>query len=557
MSDEIPYRWTAQDVAAVPKIANPYGINPGEVFKATDDPPPNDKRWASRFEDGEEVNLPLRACRVTSMLTPFTVSGYKWIELPPEIQAPTIGALCQKLADLAPLFDYFTDFSSKAPKPETDAVAERKRQIARKLFCYWKNTHYRWAVLHSGQSPTTIDRAPETLPTAATGTRADGKVRVSGALRWVLVRDAVQNASGAPPNKPDNDDEHKVLTIVVKKAPQRVPLPPPKKFEGLRPELVDTLGRSFVDRLLGSPLAEANLMYGFRRDESAPQTLWEALENLGPSAVNFLVRMFKRMEGIDGSLTLWRQVKYIRNQWWGGSAGMKVVYRSPKDMRACLDGLLKPDARPTVARDKYLGSLEHQNGASVWLAPGGLNRLQESKLNESDQEPPDCNTWREVDKLADEAMHFCVDKADLHNEQTRRLAAVHQIDAEDMERTPSHDDIHIDWVSPVSGIEPGRNLCKYAPDISIGHWFQAMVGLGQPAFHFDIVRSNIELTQRASQRSAKASELADFQKRWDKVEWSFAVEGRSGHEKARPYAEESTRLMMASLPAVSPGPGRE
>ena len=534
---QIPYRWTAQDAAAARQtpaaIATPYGIDPAEVFASTGKAPPNDKRWASAFIDGESVSLPASACRLPWLLDQFSVPGHTWEEAPKDLQAATLGELCQKLADRSDKYAVFADFSSKAPAPATSearrTVAERKNLIAKKLFWYWGNTDYRWAVLHSGVSPATIDAAPETLPTQAKGT-ADA-VSVSGALTWVLAKEEARLPIGAPLNVPKADAEKKTTTIVVPKSGPLTALPPGSPLHDLHAELLDTLARSFVDRLAGLPLSGENLMYGFRRDEPPPPNLGVALMNLGPSAVNFLVRMFDRMRTIDGTFALWRQVKYIRNQWWGGSGGMKVIYYAPAAMRSLLDGLLKPSARPTVARDAYLGSLEHQSSASWKLAPKGV-----WKLNDADQEPPDCNTWREVDTLGSEAMHFCVDKGDLKGE----------------ERTLSHDDIHIDWVSPVDGIRKDKNQCTYALDTGATHWAQAMVGHNMPVFNFDVIQNGIENWRAQILRSTRAADFRDFVKRWQDVCWKLVVQGRAGHEKAQSYRDEILAMYESTLPDPPP-----
>src|SRR4051812_46033630 len=99
--DSIPYRWTAQDAlgmgATPPAIKNPYGVNPAELYVATSDLPPADKRWAKDFKDGEKVDLPSRICRIPWMLDQFAVPGYIWAEVPPGIAAATLGELCTKL----------------------------------------------------------------------------------------------------------------------------------------------------------------------------------------------------------------------------------------------------------------------------------------------------------------------------------------------------------------------------------------------------------------------------------------------------------------------------
>jgi hypothetical protein len=290
-------------------------------------------------------------------------------------------------------------------------------------------------------------------------------------------------------------------------------------------DLIETLSRSFADRLAGLPLATTNLMFAFRGGEPPPSTLWEALSNLGPTAVNLLVRLFDRMAGVDPSLGVWRQIKYLRNQWWGGTGGVKVVYDDPPAMRACLDGLLHASERPRVARDKLIGAVEHQATAAARLLPRAILRVWST-----DQTPPDCDTWREVDRLGQEALHFCVDRSDLKAAGT--------------ERTASHDDIHLDWKSPVDGVRSGLNQCTYDLLTSLVHWRQATRGRGAPRFNFDAVARGIDaLRARGGTASAKAA-LADLEARWHAVAWSLAVRGKVGHDEASAYADEVARLQQ-------------
>jgi hypothetical protein len=305
-----------------------------------------------------------------------------------------------------------------------------------------------------------------------------------------------------------------------------VPLPPPAPFSTLPSDIIETLSRSFVDRLAGVPLAQSNLMFGFLADERPPPTLWHALSNLGPQAVNFLVRLFDRMKAVDPTLETWRQIKYVRNQWWGGSAGMKVVYREPEVMRACLDALLEPSERPTVARDRLIGAIEHQSAPSALLAAKGLLGYWDV-----DQEPPDCNTWREVAELGKEALHFCIGKGDSTSGGPHLLPL---------------DDIHIDWTSPACGIRSGQNQCTYDLAVAGLHWVQAMTGVGAPRFSFDFVRATVALLrQRLRERTVNASwrfDLDDLEKRWHADEWAFALRGKAGHDDAGKYADEVHEL---------------
>lgn len=311
--------------------------------------------------------------------------------------------------------------------------------------------------------------------------------------------------------------------------------PPPHPFDQLHPELVETLGRSFVDRMAGCPLAGANLMYGFRAGHPPPATLWQALADLGPSGVSFLVRMFDRIRALDGSFALWRQIGYVRNQWWGGSAGMKVVYRDPAAVRACLDGLFSPHRRPTVARDTYLGALEHQGASAIRLALRDVARLFDD-----DRDPPDCDTWREVGVPGGEAMHFCVDKGDVgprappHPEEAAAGFTFH--------RALARDDVHIDWVSPVTGVGPGKNRCRYAVARGARHWLQARTGLGKPVFVFDRVEELLARSRGSGSGGRRRAGIAELARRWDAEKLALAARGEAGLEGARRYLGELSRL---------------
>src|SRR5690349_11062443 len=126
------------------------------------------------------------------------------------------------------------------------------------------------------------------------------------------------------------------------------PLPDGSAYADLPEPLRETIVRSFVDRVAGEAGAHDNLMFGFR--DPSPKTPWEALDNLGLMAVNLLVQLYERIHDIDESGEIWKQVRWIRNQWWGGSAGIKVAYWNPAEMRFLLDGLLSGLRGNRVAR---------------------------------------------------------------------------------------------------------------------------------------------------------------------------------------------------------------
>lgn len=311
---------------------------------------------------------------------------------------------------------------------------------------------------------------------------------------------------------------------------------PRAAFEKLDPDLKETLHRSFADRLAGLPDAHHNLANGFWRG-TAPATTWEALEGFTPMGMNLLVRLFDRIKAIDGTMTTWRGIKYLCNFWWGGSAGAKVVYHDPVTMRATLDGLITGARGRKVARDTYVGAMEHQ------LAPA--KRLAAELLRDPSRapsEPPDCDTWREVDRLGEEGVHFCVGRRDLE-----RSTSLSPLDW--APRPLGSDDIHIDWMSPVKGIRPATLRCDYGVQVAWEHWVQATQGEGSPLFTFQAIDDTIDVASRAAQQAGEAAagvevELADFVQRWRAVEWDLAVEGKPGYEKSMPLYREFAKLVV-------------
>jgi hypothetical protein len=275
--------------------------------------------------------------------------------------------------------------------------------------------------------------------------------------------------------------------------------------------LRDTIVRSFADRVAGAAGAHDNLMFGFR--DPSPRSAREALDNLGPMAVNLLVRLYRRIEGIDPTIEAWRHIKWIRNQWWGGSAGIKVVYWDPAAMRRRLDELFAGTGGNRVARDKYIGTLDHQLSPAYALLPRML-------LNPR-VEAPDADTWREVDEPKKESVHFCVGKGDLPG-------------FERPERHFSLDDIHIDWFSPVEGIDPETSRCNYleAWEGSVVHWFQAHFGYDAPVFTFQRVEEALEKCSALAAGADRAVEarLRDFASRWEDEKRALAVRGKEGYE---------------------------
>lgn len=305
---------------------------------------------------------------------------------------------------------------------------------------------------------------------------------------------------------------------------------PGSPYHSLPLPLRETIVRSFVDRVRGAPGASDNLMFGFR--DPAPKSAWEALDNLGAMAVNLLVQLYHRIEGIDATGATFRHIKYIRNQWWGGSAGIKVVYWDPAAMRHTLDGLLSGRHGNRVARDKYIGTLDHQRSSSLSLLPRALDPFAEA---------PDADTWREVDMPRKESVHFCVGKSDLPGFEREG------------ERHPALDDIHIDWYSPVEAIEPDTGRCNYLEpwEGSLLHWYQAHHGYEAPVFTFQRVEellSNGKAIAETNMEGVASKRLAEFAERWEAQKMFLAVRGKPGYVESKGYLGEIERILETLEP---------
>lgn len=313
--------------------------------------------------------------------------------------------------------------------------------------------------------------------------------------------------------------------------------PPGSPYWKLDPSLRETLERSFAARVSrerggawiledGARLppedeAALNLANGFWG--GSPASVWEALRNAGAEWVSLLVRVHERVRAIDPTLGLWRQIRYVRNGWWGGSGGFKVVYADPAGMRRLLDGLADNARGNKVARDRFFGSLEHQIesplkviGRHVLSGPLALLR--------PDTPPPDAHTWREVDRPGREGLHFCVGLSDT----TPALAGTRHVKL---------DDIHLDWSSPVAGIGHDRR-CQYTGVIrSLHHWAQARLHLAKPPFWFhgtgEILRSLCDPARRLP--SSAAAERDAFLQEWESVQFDLAVQGTAGLAPAAAY----------------------
>lgn len=282
-----------------------------------------------------------------------------------------------------------------------------------------------------------------------------------------------------------------------------------------------TLERSFADRRTGQPAAAENLANAWYAGGD-PATVEDALEQVGAQGLNILTRVHDRIVALDPSLQTWRRIRYIRNLWWGGSAGFKVVYEERAALRAGLDALF-----PRVARDATVGALEHQRGSSL----RHLLRAIPRALSGAAPAPPDCDTFREVDQLGHEGLHFCV-----------------------ATRDPSPtalDDIHLDWCSPVRRVDPVTRRCVYAPGLGAWHWLQARTRLGRPVLAFDAIDHEIARVTKLRGPRDDAWDAWDAWdqcvERWLDVKWGLAARGRAGHDTAIRWWKECAAL-GASFP---------
>lgn len=306
------------------------------------------------------------------------------------------------------------------------------------------------------------------------------------------------------------------------------PLPEGSAYAELPEPLRETIVRSFVDRVAGVAGAQDNLMFGFR--DPPPKTPWEALDNLGLMAVNLLVQLYERIDGIDATGQTWKQIRWIRNQWWGGSAGIKVAYWNPAEMRFILDGLLAGRHGNRVARDTFLGALDHQSKPAHML----LHHLLDPWA-----EPPDADTWREVDRPMQVAVHFCVGKSDLHGPET--IA----------DRPVPLDDIHLDWSSPVEKIDLETGRCNYLEpwEGSLEHWYQAHYGHEAPVFTFERLEKDVVKARDVLNGANRAADLARFEhfaKEWDRAKHKLAVRGKAGYDASRTHHEKFQRLVEST-----------
>lgn len=287
---------------------------------------------------------------------------------------------------------------------------------------------------------------------------------------------------------------------------------PPAAYHQLDPPLRDLLERSFADRVAGRPGAESNLANAWW-SPGAPTTTWEALARIGPAGVNVVVRIYERVAALDPSLGLWRAMRWLRNVWWGGSAGFKVVWEDPAAARDTLDALF-----PSVARDTFVGSLEHQLRSPLALLAAWPLARWRGRAHAHDL--ADAVTYREVTALGAESVHFCVG---------RRTP-----------RDPALDDVHLDWHSPVRGLDHAARRCAYARHEGARHWLQAMRGLGAPRLAFDVVDALMG-----------SLDHADLAARWAEARWDLALRGAEGHARAVAYRWEAEELLLSTPSTAS------
>ncbi|WP_437275876.1 hypothetical protein WME90_32125 [Sorangium sp. So ce375] len=284
---------------------------------------------------------------------------------------------------------------------------------------------------------------------------------------------------------------------------------------GLAGPLREALERSLADRLARCPGAELNLDNAFW-GAPEPRDLGDALTRLGPTCLNVVVRIFERVRDIDPTLGLWTQIRYLRNVWCGGSAGFKVVYVEPAAMRERLDRRFAGAGGRRVARDTILGGLEHQRGALFGSLAASMGALLRGG------EPRDADSWREVHKPDEEAVHLCVGKHE--------------------PRPPELDDIHLDWRSPVVGVDEETRRCRYGVFIGAVHWVQARFGLGKPVFPFQSVDDRVAALAGRPEVPAR---WAEFAARWRDARWPLAMRGGAGAEEARTWLRECDELAAA------------
>ncbi|MEO7327398.1 MAG: hypothetical protein ABI193_02390 [Minicystis sp.] len=577
---DVRYRWTAEDsrLANAPKdeivtaegkdppTVTPYGIHPQEQRTMLEVKSKAQKTIA-QMKEGDEVMVPLAysTAGFEARATRFFRTGHRWEKLEvdgdgkPKIAAAKLGDLCNALYQSDKLRFSHYDLSNKGE------AWDFPRRVW-KLFDHWENTDYRYAVVKSGSFSWDMD--PLQISTEAPDADDAGKTQ---RCLWVMAKiPEKQEALAAPSSKDAADGDKNQNPVALPAAPDYDKDPDPP-FNNLDRELLDTLKRSFKARILKYPgggwidddgpidaLKETtkNLANGWWNNHTGVETktLNEALDFMGTGLMNILVRLFDRIKAIDPSYALWRQIKYIRNGWGGGSAGYKVVYLDPPALRRILDALVDNTAGHKVARDKLVGSLDHQR-LNVALAYSGA-QLDEWLGN--DPPPPDVDTWREVDIPQEESVHFCVDKQDIipagRTCSWPPPAVVRHV---------SSDDIHIDWKSPVEGIEPDTKKCKYDSSFynKAKHVTQAKWGVGVPEDRFVGMYEMLERCKDSRETmkndASFGPDLDTLDQEWQAKKWGLSLAGKKGYEDALPYYDRAKalikRLSVVEAAAMPPG----
>jgi hypothetical protein len=120
-----------------------------------------------------------------------------------------------------------------------------------------------------------------------------------------------------------------------------------------------------------------------------------------------------------------------------------------------------------------------------------------------------------VYRPGEEAVHLCVGKLD--------------------PRPPELDDIHLDWKSPVVGVDASTRRCRYGLFISVTHWVQARFGIGKPVFPFQDIDDSIAALPR---RGVAPAGWGAFASRWRDARWALAMRGRAGAEEAMSWLRD-------------------
>jgi hypothetical protein len=154
-------------------------------------------------------------------------------------------------------------------------------------------------------------------------------------------------------------------------------------------------------------------------------------------------------------------------------------------------------------------------------------------------EPPDADTWREVDRPMKTAVHFCVGKSDLRGPETIG------------DRPVPLDDIHLDWSSPVEKIDENTGRCNYLEpwEGSLKHWYQAHYAHEAPVFTFQCLEKDVSKAREVLSGANRAADLArfdQFSKEWDKVKHGLAVRGKTGYDESVGHYEKFQRLVESA-----------